>query len=503
MTRCTRGRAPARFAGVGAAAVLLVAGGAAAQQGPTTLTLEEALRLARDHSPAYLSASNDRGPADWQLREAYSAFLPTATANSSFSWVEGGAQRFGTVDLGTSGTDWYQSYYNVSVNWQLDGNALFGIPAARARQRAVDAGVAAAAFDLESTVTLHYLGVLRARDGVAVAERQLEHARSSFQIVRTRVESGAAAGTDGKQAEVDLGRAEVALIHAGRTYREAVALLAEAVGVSLAEGTEFASAFTVFEPGWDRDELLVMALAANPSLRAREAEEGAARATARQAGSRYFPTFSLGTRFQGTTQQATNRAFVEGQAEDFWNRQRSNCEFTNALIRGVPTLGGETDDCGKYLFTDERRAAALADNSVFPFDFTRLPLALTFQVSIPVFTGFSRQRELAQASAAAEDARQARRAEELRLRTAVTQAFDNLDAAYRVVRLEERNRALSEEHLRMQQRRYALGATSILELADAQARMATAEQAYLNARYDFHWNVIRLEAAVGRSLRTA
>ena len=502
MTRGARGGAPPRILGT-AAAILLLAGGAGAQQGTATLTLEEALRLAREHNPSFLSVTNDRAPADWQLREAYSAFLPTASANSSFSWVEGGAQRFGTVDLGTSGTDWYQSYYNLSVNWQLDGNTLFGLPAARSRQRAVDARVSAAEFDLESAVTLQYMGVLRARDGLEVAERQLEHARRSFQIVSTRVASGAAAGTDGKQAEVDLGRAEVALIHAGRQYREAMALLAEGVGVTLADDTQLSSSFPVFEPTWSRDDLLALALDSHPSLRAREAEESAARAAARQAGSRYFPTFSLGTRFQGTTQQATNRAFVMGQAEDFWNRQRSSCEFTNALIQGVPTLGGQPDDCGKYLFTDERRAAAMADNSMFPFDFTKLPLSLTFQVSIPVFTGFSRQRELAQASAAAEDARHARRAEELRLRTAVTQAFGNLDAAYRVVRLEERNRALSEEHLQMQQRRYALGATSILELADAQTRLATGEQAYLNALYDFHWNLIRLEAAVGRSIRPA
>ena len=41
----------------------------------------------------------------------------------------------------------------------------------------------------------------------------------------------------------------------------------------------------------------------------------------------------------------------------------------------------------------------------------------------------------------------------------------------------------------------------MLELLDAQTSLTTADQAYLNALYDFHWNLIRLEAAVGRSLR--
>jgi len=486
-----------------AALVLLALAATAlvAQESPAQLTLEDAIRLAKDNNPLFLSTKNDRSAADWRVREAYSGFLPTANAFSSFGWVEGGAQRFGTVDLGTAGTDWYQSYYNLSFNWQLDGNTIFGVPAARANQRAVDARITAAEFDLESQVALQYMAVLRAQDGVDVAQRQVDRAQQNLRIVRTRVESGAAAGTDGRQAEVDEGRAAVGLIQAERMYREGLALLAEGLGVALAEEVELSSGFTVFEPTWNRDELMAMALGSHPSLRAFVAQERAASATAKQAASSYFPSFSVTSRFQGTTQQATNRDFVVGEAQDFWNARQSNCEFTNALIQGVSTLNGEMKDCSEYAFTDTRRSEALSSNSVFPFNFTKLPISLTFQVSIPVFTGFSRQRQVAEASNQAEDARHNMRAEELRLRTAVTQAYDNLSAAYQVVQLEERNRSLAEEQLQLQQRRYALGAAALLELLDAQTSLTTADQAYLNALYDFHWNLIRLEAAVGQPLR--
>jgi outer membrane protein len=167
----------------------------------------------------------------------------------------------------------------------------------------------------------------------------------------------------------------------------------------------------------------------------------------------------------------------------------------------VPTINGQLKDCSALAFNDERRASALASNRVFPFSFDKLPLSVSFQVSIPVFTGFSRQRQVAEANNLAEDARHSLRAEELRIRTAVTQAFDNLTAAYQVVQLEGRNRSLAEEQLQLQQRRYALGAAALLELLDAQTSLTTADQAYLNAVYDFHWNLIRLEAAVGQSLR--
>jgi outer membrane protein TolC len=83
----------------------------------------------------------------------------------------------------------------------------------------------------------------------------------------------------------------------------------------------------------------------------------------------------------------------------------------------------------------------------------------------------------------------------------VSGAYDNLVSAYLVVQAEERNRALSEEQLQLQQRRYALGAADLLLLMDAQTGLSTAEQSYLNAVYDFHYNLIALEAAVGQPLR--
>ncbi len=445
------------------------------QASPQRLTLDEAIRLARDNNPTFRSVANDRAAADWQLREAVSAFLPTANASSSMTWQEGGAQRFGTVDLGVAGTDWYQSYYSLSATWQLSGNTIFGIPAARANQKATDARITAAEFNLESTVALQYMAVLRGQDGVDVAQRQLDRANQNLRIVRTRLASGAAAGTDGKQAEVDLGRAEVGVIQAQRQLREARALLAEQVGVPLDENVELEAETEVFEPTWDREGLISEALESHPSLRSFVATERAASAAAKQAASAYFPTITLSTSLQGTTQQATNEQYLINQAESSLQNSFNNCEFQNALLQGVPSLPGSPRDCSQYTFSDQMRQQILAENNVFPFNYTKLPLFVRFQVSIPIFTGFSRQRQVSQAYNQAEDAEFNRKAEELRLRTAVTQAFDNL--------------------------RYALGATGLLELLDAQTALSTADQAYLNALYDFHWNLIRLEASVGRSLR--
>ena len=161
-----------------------------------------------------------------------------------------------------------------------------------------------------------------------------------------------------------------------------------------------------------------------------------------------------------------------------------------------------TADCSGFGLTPAAEQQIRASNEVFPFNFTKLPVSLNLNISLPIFTGFSRERQVAQANNFAEDAEHNRRAEELRIRTSVTNMYDNLVSAHRVVRAEERNRALSEEQLQLQQRRYALGAAGLLELMDAQTTMSTADQAYLNAVYDFHYSLIALEAAVGRPLRS-
>ena len=70
------------------------------------------------------------------------------------------------------------------------------------------------------------------------------------------VATGAAAGTEGGQAEVDLGRAEVALIQAQRTHSQARLLLSEQIGVPLDEAVTLSSTFTVFEPVFDVGELV-------------------------------------------------------------------------------------------------------------------------------------------------------------------------------------------------------------------------------------------------------
>lgn len=516
----SRARAVAVAASSARPVVLMLLGAAlavtslVAQDVPAELTLRQAIRLARDNNPTYQSTRNDQAAADWQVREAYGSFLPSVTANGSLAYQEPGVQNFGTVDLGSQSTDWYSSGYSLRLNWGVDGNTLFGVSNARAGQRATAANIDATEFTLESSVTLQYMSALRAKEAVDVAQRQLDRAAQNLEIVQNRVESGAAAGTEGKQAEIDLGRAEVALIQAQQNLRNQKLRLMEQIGLNMDEDVELVSQFEIFEPTWTHGELVSYALEAHPSLLAFEARESASTAQVRQARSQYFPSVNLSTAFTGFTNQALNKGFLIDQAEKGARASFENCQLFTAIQNGLGTaLPGfdPSQGCGSPNLSESQREAVLERNDVFPFDFTTSPLRMTLSVSVPVFQGFSRQRQVEQAEAAARDAEHNLRAEELRLRRAVTEAHNALISAHRVVQIEERNRELAEERLEAARQRYRIGAapsaaagggnSTFLELLDAQTSMTTADRDYLNAVYDFHQALAQLEAATGRSLR--
>jgi outer membrane protein len=125
--------------------------------------------------------------------------------------------------------------------------------------------------------------------------------------------------------------------------------------------------------------------------------------------------------------------------------------------------------------------SVLEANSAWPFNFTRSRHGVGREaVSLPIFNGFTREAQVQTAAAAAEDAKHQRREEELNRRATVATAYLALQTAYRAVAIEERNVAAAAEKLELARERYRLGAGSILELTQAQATKARADQAHLD-----------------------
>ena len=477
-----------------------------AQDVPATLSLDDAIRIARQNAPDYLSATARSASADWAVREAYGALLPGASLNTSFSWQGAGTQRFGIFNASDFGlatsTSYYSSSYSVGLSYRLSGSALLAPGREKASRRATEEQIVASGRTLEANVTLAYIGVRRAMDGVELARQELERADENLKLAQARVTVGAAIPLDAKQAEVDRGRAEVGLLQAENLVLTERLRLSETMGLHLDPTVELTTAFEVFDFPWDLPTLLSLASEANPDIRSARATETAARVSVRMARTAYLPSLSMQAGFSGFTRQAGNETYLIQQAQSQLAGQRTSCELFNSISSGLSQpLPGRPADCSGYVLTPDQEAQIRQGNNVFPFDFSREPLSLSLTLSLPVFQGFSRERQIEDARVQQKSAAYQLRSRELSTRTAVETNYLNVATARQTIDLETRNRDLADEQLRLARERYRVGSATFLELQDAATVKARADRAYLYAVYSFFDNFTSLEAAVGRTLR--
>jgi outer membrane protein len=493
---------PIRELALTLACLLSIGTTAFAQQAPTTLSLEEAIAIARRNNPDFLSRKNDEVGADWAVRESYGALLPSASVGGRMTYQGAGVERLGLDDsfARRNQTGYLSSSYSVGLDYRLAGDNLMAPKQQRANRTATVAQIEVAGFDLATNVTRQYLAVRRARDGVILARQVLERAIENQRLVDARVAVGSAIALDSRQAEVERGRAEVDLLRAENLEHTEKLRLVEALGIELDREITLTSEFPVFEPEWSITELTETAMAAHPQLQALRAQRNATGVGVRIARSQYRPSLSFSAGLSGYDQRATNTDAVVEMAQDQLDRGLQSCEEMNLILSNLTTPMPK--DCSPAQFQlGPNDIARLRDaNSGLPLDFVRQPFSASLTVSLPIFNGFSRERRLATARVADEDARHNLRREELRLKTQVATTYQDLVTAYRAVRLEERNRAVATDNLTLARERYSVGTVSFIELKEAETSKARADQAHLVAIYIFHESLATLETAVGRKL---
>jgi outer membrane protein len=486
--------------------VLLLAPAAALSQTPqATLTLEEAITLARRHNPNFLQQANDAINADWAVRGAYGALLPGASASMSYGYQAAGTPRFGNFtgsDFGLSTTtDYYSSSYSLGVGYRLSGASLFAPAQARSQRNATESSIEAAAFTLRTEVTRQYLGVKRAQDGVVLARAELTRAEETLKLANARVQVGAAIPLESKQAAVERGRAEVNLLQADNLVQTERLRLLQLLGVPLPEEVTLTTEFRVRDVPWTSDQLVAMARESHPQLRAARAAATAADAGVRMARSSYLPSLSMNAGLSGFARQAGNAEFLVSQAKQNAASQALQCQQLNLISAGLTSpLPNRPADCSVFTVTSDDEARIRAENRVFPFEYSQDPFSVSLTFSLPLFDGLSREREVEQARVARSDAELRVRSEELRLITEVGTARRNVQTARRAAELEARNAELATEQLALARERYRVGVASFIELQDAETLKARADRAQLQAVYQFHENLAALEAAVGRPL---
>ncbi len=472
-----------------------------------TLSFEEAMRIARRESPEYRQTLNNADPAKAAVRNAYGNFIPSLAVSGGVSYTGAGSQFFGGETFTQPSS--YGSNYSASFTWQLDGRTIANVAQQKALQRATGADIEGADMQLLFAVSDQYLLGLAADAQVAVARQQVRRNIDFLALAEARNRVGQATLLDVRQAQTTLGASEVVLIQAIQTSNATKLELFRLMGVSSTapiQEVALTDSFPVAPLPLPLAEVQRLAEENNPGLRGFQERETAAKANLRAAKSEYLPTLRVNGGWSGFTNQFSNTDDQITQATQNLNVGLTACQDNNVIRNSVglsqfdcTPISNQLDPSGQL--TPDARNAIVDANDVFPFDFTDNPFQVNLTISLPLFTGFSRSLRISEAKAARLDAEESVRAQQLLIRSLVETRYLGVDAAFRAIAIQERNREAARDQLRLAQDRYRLGSGSALEVSDAQNVVQRAEGDYVNAVYGYHRAVASLEVAVGRRLR--
>lgn len=469
------------------------------------LTLSDAIDVARRSNPGFQRTLNDLKLADVNVKAAKGAlYLPSVTASGGMNWQGAGEQTFGSLTADQLGfgnePSFYFSSYRLGLDYRFDGATLLAPGQAQAGRTATRAQITSAEAALVQQVTQLYIEVLRQEEQLKVSDSQLERARFNLRLSEGQFDLGTATAVDVAQADVGAGRAEVTVLQTQNALENARIRLLQAMGVDLEEEVVLTTPFTLSEPLWEASELFALGLAENPDLASLEASRNASAYAVNIARSSYLPTVSLSASLSGFTRQSSN---VEGQIARSEFQSQSNVagclaqnDLFSRLANPLPSL-----DCTRFVFTDEQEDALRSSNNVFPFNFQKSPPTAGLTISLPLFQGFSRARQVEAAKVERDDMDHTIREQELALRADIAANLADLRTGYRTAVLEQRNLDVADRQLELARERFSLGLAEFLELVEAETLKVEADRSLVAAIFTYHDALATLEAVVGVPLR--
>jgi len=367
--------------------------------------------------------------------------LPSSNASFGASFNQGGSNIVQGVEI--KGADLYSTNFNFSLNYFINGAALYAPKAVRANREATIANITGSAETLRGQVTQSYLTALQSQAQAVLQDSLVLTTQVQLDLASAKFELGAATLLDVRNAEVARGQSQVNQLNAHNQARVDKVRLGQAIGAPVSPETKLTSTFTIGAPAYSLDSLIMFARQNNPVLVAARANERATTAGLKIAKMQYTPGVSLGT---GYGKQAV-------------------------------------------------------DNASFPFNYQKRPYGVSMGVSVPIFNGFQREQNVENARINHDNAEYDLRERELQLTGDITQAFGTLMTALQTVQLQEKTAEAARQALQFAQERYRVGASSFVDLTIARGQFEQAQAARINSVYDYHKALAGLEIAVGRPLR--
>jgi len=404
------------------------------------ITLVEALQRAAQLDPTYVSALGQVDNAVWARRNAFAVFvLPAVTLGLQAQRANGLSFVFAGDTIFLTKTAWTGQ---LSARYDLftGGQKLAELSRSGAALEGAHANELRQRFATALLTESDFYGVLANTELDRVARDRLRRAREQLGVARARVVSGAAVTTDSLNLRLELNRAQVAQLQQQSALRVSRLELGRRVGA--AGPVDAAPLDTAAAPELPVTlaDAISQAARQGPEYRVAAANERAASASYRAELGNYLPHASL-----------TFNAFS-------------------------------------------------FDTTFFPKLFK--PTNFTLAVSFPLWNNGQREIALSRARVNKDVARVRRQDLDRAIQHDVSAAYDAYVTARASAELTKEGLTIARESFRVQQTRYQSGATTILDLLDAEVNVSQAEADLVQARYGTRLALAGLESILGKRLFT-
>jgi len=297
-------------------------------------------------------------------------------------------------------------------------------------------------YSLALQVKTQYYAILAAREAESAAKTQLQQADEQLKTSIVRTRAGVVTLSDSLRSVIAVGNGQLALITARNNVRVASASLTRLVGSDALVTAQLSDTLDLGMAAIDSTALAAL-LDQSPAVKQAEAQLASAQAAVTSTRTPYLPSVDL-------------------------TYSRSGNGFSNTY--GV----------------------------------TGNPLAYTnnfnVRLSYTLFNNFQREDALTRAVIQADLVQAQVRDTKLAAQQTLVQQLAALRSAQQRIVIQQATLDASKEDLRVQQQRYALGASVFLDVLTSQSTLDAARSALIQARQDVRVARAQLEALVGRDL---
>ncbi|HEX9220896.1 MAG TPA: TolC family protein, partial [Gemmatimonadaceae bacterium] len=259
---------------------------------PATLTIDQAIELARRNNPELQQTLNNRINARAAVRSAYGALLPSADASFGVQRQQGGQQIFSGTSLGAS-SDVNQSNYQIGLNYRINSGTLITPSLQRANRDAVEADITGASETLRNNVRQQYLSALQAEANADLQDSLVVAAQQELILAQAREIVGSGTQLDVQRADVALGLQKVQSLKARNQVDIEKLRLFQLMGTPQPANVKLVSEFPVTPMNLNLQDLIQSAHRENPVVLALRSREHVADLNVRREKGEYSPTLTL------------------------------------------------------------------------------------------------------------------------------------------------------------------------------------------------------------------